>query len=394
MGIRPIPASMLANNSAASTKVQQRFFPTAKHRRKFPKQAAPDAEHLAAREARLRYVNDNEPGYSRKRSGRGFAYFDEAGKRMRNPAALKRIASLAIPPAYTEVWICPHANGHIQATGRDARGRKQYRYHPRWREVRDESKYGRMLAFGAALPCLRRQVARDLALPGMPRRKVLATLVRLLEITHIRVGNQEYQRSNHSFGLTTLRNRHVEVKGSRLRFEFTGKGGKLHNIAVADPRIAKIVRQCQDIPGQQLFQYLDEDGERHSVISTDINAYLQEISGGDFTAKDFRTWSGTLLAARELRLLALEQPAPTKQAVMEAIRRTAGRLGNTAAICRKCYIHPEVLSGYLEGSNAAFWQQRAGDGQREEEKALLKFLKRGRGSLQGRLAASIKAGTQ
>jgi DNA topoisomerase-1 len=332
----------------------------------------------AALSARLHYVSDETPGFTRKREGSAFVYLDTEGRRIKSRTTLRRIAALAIPPAYTDVWISPHENSHIQATGRDARGRKQYRYHPRWREVRDDNKYSRMLAFGEALPKIRRHVARDLALPGMPLKKVLATLVRLLETTHIRVGNEEYRRTNQSFGLTTLRNRHVEVKGSTLRFEFKGKGGKLHNIAVEDPRVARIVRQCLEIPGQHLFQYLDAEGQRHSVTSSNLNDYLHDIAGEEFTAKDFRTWAGTLLAARELRSI---EPAANatqaKQNVVDAIRRTAQRLGNTAAICKKCYVHPEVLRSYLNERSASFWKRRAGsqNSHRMEEKDLLKYLK-------------------
>jgi DNA topoisomerase-1 len=314
------------------------------------------------------------------RNSSGYLYRDARGRTIRDAKVLERIASLAIPPAYTEVWISPDEQGHLQATGRDVRGRKQYRYHPRWREVRDQNKYGRMVEFGEALPRPRRRVARDMARSGMPREKVLAALIRLLETTLIRIGNEEYLRANHSFGLTTLRNRHVAVKGSSLRFTFKGKGGIQHNIAISDPRVARIVRQCQDIPGQQLFQYIDDLGERRSVASTDINAYLQEIAGADFTAKDFRTWAGTLTAARELRRLeSASSPVQRKQSTLEAIRRTARQLGNTPAICRKCYVHPEVLQSYIENPGHAFWRQArnggAGNGPHSEEVALLRFLR-------------------
>lgn len=331
-----------------------------------------------ATDARLRYVSDEDPGITRKQAGTSFIYLDAHGRRIRDRETLQRIASLAVPPAYTDVWISPHASGHIQATGRDARGRKQYRYHPRWREVRDGDKYSRMLAFGTALPRIRRRVARDLALPGMPRNKVLATLVRLLETTHIRVGNEEYRRANQSFGLTTLRNRHVEVKGSTLRFEFRGKGRKMHNVAVEDPRVARVVRKCLDIPGQQLFQYLDDEGRRHSIDSGDLNDYLHDVTGEDFTAKDFRTWAGTLLAARELRAgKPADNSTQLKRNIVEAIRRTAERLGNTAAICRKCYVHPEVLSSYINQNSVRFWKdmQSSRLSQRAEENALLGLLK-------------------
>lgn len=308
---------------------------TGNPRRRAGKQPPDTPAREISRGAGLRYVSDAEPGFTRKPAGTGFIYRDVDGRRIRDRETLLRMASLAIPPAYTDVWISPCENGHIQATGRDARGRKQFRYHPRWREIRDGDKYNRMLAFGTALPHIRLRVARDLALPGMPRNKILATLVRLLETTHIRVGNEEYRRTNHSFGLTTLRNRHVEIMGGTLRFEFKGKGGKPHSIAVADPRVARIVRQCLDIPGQQLFQYLDEEGRRHSVSSGDLNEYLHGIAGEEFTAKDFRTWAGTLLAARELRAADPAGSATqSKHNVVEAIRRTARHLG-TAAVQRK-----------------------------------------------------------
>src|SRR6266542_3216588 len=256
----------------------------------------------AAEEAGLRYVSDDSPGYRRKANGDHFEYLDTEGKRIRDEQRLLRIKRLAIPPAWTDVWICPSPNGHIQATGRDARGRKQYRYHDRWREVRDTAKYERLQAFAEALPHIRAATERDLRQPGVPRTKVLAAVVRLLEETSIRIGNEEYRRENSSFGLTTMRDRHAEFEGSTLRFRFKGKGGKEHIVELHDRRLAPIVRQCQDIPGQELFQYLDEDGQRHAIESSDVNAYLREISGGDFTAKDFRTWNGTVLAMRYLRV--------------------------------------------------------------------------------------------
>lgn len=303
----------------------------------------------SAKAVGLRYVTDAGPGMRRRRAGKGFAYIGADGKAVRDREALTRIRALAIPPAWTDVWICPSANGHLQATGRDARGRKQYRYHARWREVRDETKYGRMIAFAEALPRIRRRVERDLERPGLEREKVLATVVRLLETTLIRVGNEEYARANDSFGLTTLRNRHVEVNGSTLRFEFYGKSGRRHRITLDDPRLARIVKRCRDIPGYELFQYLDDDGERRSIDSTDVNEYLREAAGEEFTAKDFRTWGGTVLAA--IALCGFEPcdcEAEAKKNVARAIEMVAERLGNTPAVCRKCYVHPAVIEAYLE----------------------------------------------
>lgn len=303
----------------------------------------------SAKAVGLRYVTDAGPGMRRRRAGKGFAYIGADGKAVRDREALTRIRALAIPPAWTDVWICPSANGHLQATGRDARGRKQYRYHARWREVRDETKYGRMIAFAEALPRIRRRVERDLERPGLEREKVLATVVRLLETTLIRVGNEEYARANDSFGLTTLRNRHVEVKGSTLRFEFYGKSSRRHRITLDDPRLARIVKRCRDIPGYELFQYLDDDGERRSIDSTDVNEYLREAAGEEFTAKDFRTWAGTVLAA--IALCGFEPcdcEADAKKNVARAIEMVAERLGNTPAVCRKCYVHPAVIEAYLE----------------------------------------------
>ena len=273
------------------------------------------------------------------------------GKTVKDKGVLDRIRRLAVPPAYTDVWICPVTNGHLQATGRDARGRKQYRYHPRWREVRDETKFGRMLAFSEALPSIRRQVEEDLARPGLPREKVLATVVRLLECTGIRVGNEEYARSNRSFGLTTLRDHHVEISGSTLRFEFRGKSGKTHKVALSDRRLARIVARCQAVPGAELFQYVDDDGNRVAIGSGDVNDYLRQVTGEDFTAKDFRTWAGTLQAVAALEAAG---PAPsgreTKSAILRAIDEVANRLNNTRAVCRKYYIHPAVLEQYEAGT--------------------------------------------
>jgi DNA topoisomerase I len=308
-----------------------------------------DAEE-AAHEAGLRYSSDAQPGIRRRRAGRGFSYFRPSGQRIRDEATLSRIRGLAIPPAWTDVWICSDVRGHVQATGRDARGRKQHRYHPRWREKRDELKFDRMIAFARALPGLRERTEQDLARHGLPREKVLAAVVRLLELTLIRVGNDEYARLNRSFGLTTLRDRHARIEGTRVRFRFRGKAGQTHEVSVRDRRLASVVRRCQELPGQELFQYTDDDGEVRDISSEDVNAYLRETTGGDFTAKDFRTWAGTVLAYRALRAL---QPAGSEQDarrnVVAAIRETAGRLGNTAAVCRQSYVHPAVLDAYLDG---------------------------------------------
>jgi DNA topoisomerase I len=303
----------------------------------------------SAREAGLRYVNDARPGLSRQGAGTGFRYLTPDGRVVRDQQTLARIRKLAIPPAWEEVWICVQADGHLQATGRDARGRKQYRYHSRWREVRDETKYGRMLAFSKALPRIRRRVTQDLALSGLPRDKVLAAVVRLLETTRIRVGNEEYARANDSFGLTTLRTRQVRVRGSTMSFRFRGKSGVQHSVALSDRKLATLVRRMRDLPGYELFQYLDEAGETRAVDSADVNDYLKAIAGEEFTSKDFRTWAGTVLAAEALHTL--EAPAG-KQKLTQAIETVARQLGNTKAVCRKCYIHPAVIDSYLEGTLA------------------------------------------
>ncbi|HWN18367.1 MAG TPA: hypothetical protein VNO19_05570 [Gemmatimonadales bacterium] len=305
----------------------------------------------SAEAAGLRYVSDTTPGIRRKRSGSGFTYTGPDGKTIKDPATLNRIRSLAIPPAYTDVWICPSSNGHIQATGRDARRRKQYRYHPRWREVRDETKFGRVLAFSELLPRIRRRLQGDLSKQGLPREKVLATVVQLLDCTGIRIGNDEYARSNRSFGLTTLRDRHVEVSGSKIRFEFRGKSGKAYNVSLNDRRLARIVQRCQALPGEDLFQYLDNDGVRQTVGSGDVNDYLREISGEEFTAKDFRTWAGTKLAVAALTELGTwTSQRQAKSNILRAIDRVADQLNNTRAVCRKYYVHPAVLDAYAAGS--------------------------------------------
>jgi DNA topoisomerase-1 len=304
----------------------------------------------AAEQAGLVYVSDEEPGIRRRRSGKGFSFRDPDGAPIKDKETLARIKSLAIPPAYTDVWICADPRGHIQATGRDDKGRKQYRYHPRWREVRDSTKYERMLDFGKALPAIRERIAADMNKRGLPREKVLATVVHLLENTLIRVGNATYSKENKSFGLTTLQDKHVQVDGGKMRFQFKGKSGKIWNLQVKDRRIARIVKSCQDVPGQHLFQYLDDDGERHGVTSQDVNDYLREISGQDFSAKDFRTWAGTVLAAIALtEFEGFDTKAAAKRNLRDAIEQVSSRLGNTPAICRKCYIHPQVLDCYLEG---------------------------------------------
>jgi DNA topoisomerase I len=342
-----------------------------------PGVAADSAE--AAAEAGLQYVSDDRPGYTRRGSDGEFEYLDTQGKKIRDEQRLLRIKRLAIPPAWIDVWICPSPNGHIQATGRDARGRKQYRYHERWREVRDENKFDRLAQFAKALPNIRRRVTQDLKLPGLPRQKVVATIVRLLERTFIRVGNEEYARENKSFGLTTLKNRHVTVKRGQVRFRFRGKGGRQHDVDVTGRRVAKVIAKCQDLPGQDLFQYLEEGGEVRDVTSQDVNEYLRQIAGEDYTAKDFRTWGGTVLAA--IALSAQKEFETKKQAksnIKTAICAVAELLGNTPAICRKCYVHPVIVEAYLNRTRIAGLN---GDGNelktpdlRAAERAVLKFL--------------------
>jgi DNA topoisomerase-1 len=339
----------------------------------------------SARLAGLRYVDDRRPGITRIRHGQGVGYRGPDGRPIRDGETLTRIRSLAVPPAWRNVWICPDATGHLQATGRDARGRKQYRYHPRWREVRDGNKYERMIAFGRALPLIRKRVQKDLSRPGLPREKILATVVRLLEVTLIRVGNEEYAKQNESFGLATMRNRHVRVNGSALRFQFRGKSGVLHAVDLEDRRLACIVRRSRDLPGYELFQYVDADGDRRTIVAADVNAYLKSIAGDEFTAKDFRTWAGTVLAARALReVAAFGSKTQAKCNVLRAVEAVAKRLGNTTAVCRKCYIHPEVVNAYLDGTLAASLNRKAGLELRSnmrdlspEEAAVLALLYRG-----------------
>jgi DNA topoisomerase I len=305
----------------------------------------------SAKAAGLRYVTDTKPGIQRKPWRKTFRYFNPDGTMLRDTDTLARIKSLVVPPAWTDVWICPNPKGHLQVTGRDARGRKQSRYHPRWREVRDETKYERMMIFGVALPKIRECIERDLSLPALPRQKVLATIVRLMETTLIRVGNEEYARQNHSYGLTTMRNKHVDVAGSTVTFSFQGKSGIKHTVDITDRRIAKIVQRCQDIPGYELFQYVDKDGTQHSIDSADVNEYLREISEQDFTAKDFRTWAGSVLACELLyEFETFDSQTQAKRNVVQAIKSVASRLGNTPSVCKKCYVHPAVLDSYMSGA--------------------------------------------
>ena len=314
----------------------------------------------SARSAGLVYTSDDRPGIRRVGKGKHARYVDPWNKPVRDDETLARIRSLVIPPAWTDVWICANPRGHLQATGRDARGRKQYRYHPKWRKVRDDTKYGRMIAFGQALPVIRRRTDADLRRPGLPREKVLAAVVQLLEKTFIRVGNDEYARENHSFGLTTMRDGHVRVAGSKVRFIFRGKSGVEHELALDHRRLAKIVKQCRDLPGQELFQYRDQDGKVVDIGSADVNAYLQQITGKDFTSKDFRTWAGTVLAAQLLRdFQDVDSDARAKKNVVAAIEQVAKRLGNTRAVCRKCYVHPAVIDAYMDGSMIKTIAQRA-----------------------------------
>jgi DNA topoisomerase I len=315
----------------------------------------------AAQSAGLRYVTDRTPGIRRLGKGKGFRYVTAEGRTVRNPRELERLRSLAIPPAWRDVWICPDPRGHLQATGRDARGRKQHRYHPRWRTVRDEAKYDRILDFAAELPRLRRRTAADVAARGLSRRKVVAAVVQLLEKTTIRVGNEEYARDNDSFGLTTMRDAHARVTGSTIRFRFKGKSGKFHDITFTDPRLARIVRKCQELPGRELFQYLDDDGDVQDIGSADVNEYLREVTSRDFTAKDFRTWTGTVLAATALREMCdFASDTQAKRNVLAAIDAVAGILGNTRSICRKCYVHPAILEAYADRTLAAALNGGAG----------------------------------
>ena len=338
----------------------------------------------SAKAAGLRYVSDAKPGIGRKRHGAHFRYIDPEGKPLRDRETLSRIKSLVIPPAWNNVWICPLAKGHLQATGRDARGRKQSRYHPHWRQVRDETKYERMIVFGQALPAIRERVEHDLSLPGLPRLKILAAIVRLMETTLIRIGNEEYVRENGSYGLTTMRNKHVDVEGSSVTFKFQGKSGVRHTIDINDRRLAKIIQRCQDIPGQELFQYVDREGNHHTVDSADVNEYLREMTNQEFTAKDFRTWAGTVLASTMLQEFeGFESQSQAKKNVVEAIKGVAARLGNTPSVCRKCYVHPAVLDHYMSGAMVKKIKQRVksetaedAEALRQEEISLLEFLQK------------------
>ena len=322
--------------------------------RKIDTVATLEAAHdpaVAAQRAELRYVNDSMPGITRRDARNGFDYRRPDGALVRDIATLKRIRALAIPPAWKEVWICRDPNGHLQATGRDQRGRKQYRYHARWREVRDDAKYGKLLIFARVLPLIRARVEEDLKRPGLPRERVLAAVVRVMELTLFRVGNNEYAKKNKSFGLTTLRDRHARIDGGHVHLSFRGKSGNRYESDINDRRLARIVKGCRDLPGYELFQYLDDDGHQHAVGSEEVNSYLREITGEDITAKDFRTWAGTQLAAEALRAFRnLDSESKRKKAIVRAVEKVARHLGNTPAICRRCYIHPAIFDGYVDGT--------------------------------------------
>lgn len=343
-----------------------------------------EANKLAAQRAGLAYVSDSDPGIRRVKISSGFAYVGKNGKRIADAKTLARIKSLVIPPAWTEVWICADPDGHIQAIGRDARGRKQYRYHPRWREARDDTKYHKLIDFARALPKIRKTVHRHLAKHGLPREKVLAAVVSIMEKTLIRVGNEEYANQNNSYGLTTLHDKHAKLNGRKVRFEFRGKSGVEHEIDLEDARLAAIVRKCRDLPGEELFQYVDAEGNVRDVTSADVNLYLRQISGGDFTAKDFRTWAGTVLAARALQeFKQFDTQAQAKKNIVQAIERVAMRLGNTRAVCRKCYIHPVIIGSYMDGMLLKHLSIKAGrmlktslDKLPPEEAAVLALLRR------------------
>jgi DNA topoisomerase I len=331
-----------------------RHTPRSAHPTSLAQDASAEPEKEAAHAAGLRYVHDTAPGIRRRRAGRSFIYLDPSGERITDRPEIERRRKLGIPPAWTDVWICANLNGHLQATGRDAKGRKQYRYHPRWASVRAETKYHGSIAFGESLPHIRERVAHDLALPGLPREKALAAIVSLLDETALRIGNEEYARANESYGLTTLRNGHVRVEGAILRFCFRGKSGKEREVEAHDRRVARIVRRMEDLPGQRLFEYKDENSDVHAIESADLNDYLREISGEDFTAKDFRTWSGSVVALRALTDLgAGEAEAEAKRRIAAAMRVVAERLGNTPAISRKSYVHPAILDAYVAGALSA-----------------------------------------
>jgi DNA topoisomerase-1 len=348
-----------------------------------PLKSVPNSEHLrSAKEAGLRYVTDTRPGIRREKGPLGFKYIGTSGRVIRDKATITRLNKLAVPPAWTDVWICPDARGHLQATGRDAKGRKQYRYHHEWRASRDETKYDRLIAFAQELPKIRQRTQSDLARSGLPCEKVLATVVQLLDKSLIRVGNDEYAKENRSYGLTTMRNSHVAVRGSKVKFIFKGKSGVKHTVDVDDKRLARVVKACQDLPGQELFEYFDRKGRRRDVGSGDVNEYLRQITGEDFTAKDFRTWAGTVLACTALQEFdKFESQAQAKKNVVQAIEAVAGVLGNTRTVCRKSYIHPAVLEAYMDGAmvtsrgkRKSSAQRRKGGGLRPEESAVLALL--------------------
>ncbi|HEX2869442.1 MAG TPA: hypothetical protein VHO03_20530 [Ignavibacteriales bacterium] len=338
----------------------------------------------AAEAAGLRYVTDEDPGFSRKGQGKSFIYLDKNGNKLSDTKHINRIEALVIPPAWTNVWICPYSNGHIQATGRDQKGRKQYIYHAEWEDIRNTNKFNLMIRFGESLPLIRARVDEDLRRHGLPREKVMAILVRLLEETLIRIGNHEYAKQNDSYGLTTLRNKHMELNGSKVKFIFKGKSGKQWEVDVANRRLARLVRQCQELPGQQLFQYLDEEGKRQSVESADVNSYLKEVINQDFTAKDFRTWGGTVRAAKELFDLGSAEAEKDKQKnLVQAIKKVASALNNTPSVSRKYYIHPEVISAYMDNSLFNYMEKASQNpdtspfGLNTEESAVLNILKEG-----------------
>ena len=347
----------------------------------------------SAEEAGLRYVTDAGPGIRRRRSGRGFVYIGTDGQRITDRKIIERIRSLAIPPAWTDVWISPTRRGHIQATGRDAKGRKQYRYHPRWHNVRDDVKFGRMVAFADALPRIRERTEQDLRRQGLPREKVLAAVVRLLEKTMIRVGNDEYARDNESYGLTTLHDDHAEVSQRRIVFRYRGKSGREHETTLDDPRLARIVKRCQELPGQELLQYVDEEGTVRDIDSADVNEYLREITGEPFTAKDFRTWAATVLACMALQEFeAFTSDTQAKKNVVAAVKRVAERLGNTPAVCRSSYIHPQILDAYLDGSMLESLRQRAAEELEDAGPELQAAEAAALGLLQARLAREQGSG--
>jgi DNA topoisomerase-1 len=341
---------------------------------------AADPNIAAAKEAGLHYVNDNAPGIRRQRRGKSFAYFHADGKPLRDPATLKRIRSLVIPPAWTDVWICSDARGHVQATGRDAAGRKQHRYHPEWRTTRDGTKYDHVIAFAKALPKIRRQTAADMRKPGLPREKVVALAVQLLEKTLIRVGNDEYAKQHKHFGLTTFQDRHVQVQGRKAVFDFTGKSGVHRRVELKDERLAHLIKACQELPGQHLFRYEGDDSKLHDISSTDVNDYLHRVAGNGFTAKDFRTWAGTVLAARALQEIQSangknSKSTQLKKNIVRAIETVAKQLGNTPAICRKCYVHPAILNAYMDGSLVRTLKQRSSElSAGKEQNAVLHLL--------------------